>query len=55
MTDDHHGRMAGRATLLARAMDEILGSGNTAMALSRRILFEWRYRAYRGDLQLAEW
>jgi hypothetical protein len=25
MTGDHHGRTAGRATLLARAMDEILG------------------------------
>jgi hypothetical protein len=26
MTGDHHGRTAGRATLLARAMDEILGT-----------------------------
>ena len=25
MTGDHHGGTAGRATLLARAMDEILG------------------------------
>ena len=25
MTDDHHGRTAGRATLLVRAVDEILG------------------------------
>jgi hypothetical protein len=25
MTGDHHGRMAGRATLLVRAVDEILG------------------------------
>jgi amino acid transporter len=29
MTDDHHGRTAGRATLLARAMDEIFGTHNT--------------------------
>ena len=26
MTGDHHGGTAGRATLLARAMDEILGT-----------------------------
>jgi hypothetical protein len=26
MTGDHHGLTAGRATLLARAMDEILGT-----------------------------
>jgi hypothetical protein len=26
MTDDHHGRTAGRATLLVRAADEILGT-----------------------------
>ena len=29
MTDDHHRRTAGRATLLARAMDEIFGTHNT--------------------------
>ena len=29
MTGDHHGRTAGRATLLARAMDEILGTHST--------------------------
>jgi len=28
MIDDHHGRTAGRATLLARAMDEIVGTHN---------------------------
>jgi RNA-directed DNA polymerase len=28
MIDDHHGRTAGRATLLARAMDEIFGTHN---------------------------
>jgi hypothetical protein len=28
ITGDHHGRMAGRATLLVRAMDEILGTPN---------------------------
>jgi hypothetical protein len=28
MTGDHHGRTAGRATLLARALDEILGTHN---------------------------
>jgi hypothetical protein len=26
MTDDHYGRMAGRVTLLVRAVDEILGT-----------------------------
>jgi len=26
MTGDHHGLMAGRATLLVRAVDEILGT-----------------------------
>ena len=34
MTADHHGRTAGRATLLARAMDEILGTHRRAMAVS---------------------
>jgi uncharacterized protein (UPF0147 family) len=29
MTDDHHGRRAGRATLLVRAADEILGTHRT--------------------------
>ena len=29
MTGDHHGQTAGRATLLARAMDEILGTHST--------------------------
>jgi K+-transporting ATPase ATPase A chain len=32
MIDDHHGRTAGRATLLARAMDEIFGTHNASMA-----------------------
>ncbi len=26
MTGDHHGQTAGRTTLLARAMDEVLGT-----------------------------
>jgi hypothetical protein len=30
MIDDHHGRTAGRATLLARAMDEIFGTHRSA-------------------------
>src|SRR6516165_5976667 len=30
MTDDHHGRTAGRATLLVRAADEILGTHTPA-------------------------
>jgi hypothetical protein len=34
MIDDHHGRTAGRATLLARAMDEIFGT-HTATAADR--------------------
>jgi hypothetical protein len=29
MTDDHHGQTAGRATLLVRAVDEILGTLNS--------------------------
>jgi hypothetical protein len=33
MTDAHHGRMAGRATLLVRAVDEILGTHRTARVL----------------------
>jgi hypothetical protein len=32
MTDDHHGRTAGRATLLVRAADEILGTHTMRMA-----------------------
>jgi len=31
MIDDHHGRTAGRATLLARAMDEIFGTHRTVV------------------------
>ena len=32
MTDDHHGRTAGRATLLVRAVDEILGTHDIVKA-----------------------
>ena len=32
MIGDHHGPMAGRATLLARAMDEIFGTHRVAEA-----------------------
>ena len=35
MTGDHHGRMTGRATLLARAMDEILGTHSSQTIVSR--------------------
>jgi integrase len=28
MTDDHHGRTVGRATLLVRAVDDVLGTHN---------------------------
>jgi hypothetical protein len=33
MTGDHHGQTAGRATLLARGMDEILGTHKTGSRL----------------------
>jgi energy-coupling factor transporter ATP-binding protein EcfA2 len=39
MTDDHHGRTAARATLLVRAMDEILGTHNLRLRPSARPLF----------------
>jgi hypothetical protein len=32
MIGDHHGRMAGRATLLVRAVDGILGTHSTITA-----------------------
>ena len=34
MTGDHHARMAGRATLLVRAADEILGTHKVAARAS---------------------
>jgi hypothetical protein len=36
MTGDHHGRTAGRATLLARAMDERLGT-HTASEMRKAV------------------
>jgi hypothetical protein len=36
MIDDHHGRTAGRATLLARAMDEIFGTHRIKAARTAR-------------------
>jgi hypothetical protein len=33
MIGDHHGRTAGRATLLLRAMDEILGTHSSVTAI----------------------
>ena len=35
MTGDHHGLMAGRATLLVRAVDEILGTHGSQTIVSR--------------------
>ena len=40
MTDDHHGRTSGRATLLVRAVDEILGTHKMT-----------RYQDYEAHLQ----
>jgi hypothetical protein len=40
MTDDHHGRTSGRATLLFRAVDEILGTHKMT-----------RYQDYEAHLQ----
>ena len=45
-TGDHHGGTAGRATLLARAMDEILGTHNTSRPASSGL----RGRADRVDI-----
>jgi len=36
MIGDHHGRTAGRATLLVRAVDEILGTHRIVIKYSRR-------------------
>jgi hypothetical protein len=36
MTDDHHGRTAGRATLQVRAVDEILGTDRPGLGGSIR-------------------
>ena len=44
MTGDHHGQTAGRATLLARAMDEILGTHTTSQPLFSQV------KAKREDL-----
>jgi hypothetical protein len=40
MTGDHHGRLAGRATLLARAADEIFGSDRVT---------HWRLQLLTGE------
>jgi hypothetical protein len=37
MIDDHHGRTAGRATLLARAMDEIFGAHSVASVMNLQV------------------
>ena len=51
MTGDHHGRTAGRATLLARAMDEILGRRVlTARLLPAPLVLRWPILARRGSL-----
>jgi hypothetical protein len=47
MTGDHHGQTAGRTTLLARAMDEILGThrsrtpGTASMAHTASVRLPW--------------
>jgi hypothetical protein len=44
MIDDHHGRTAGRATLLARAMDEIFATRSVASVMNlqvRRVTTFW--------------
>jgi hypothetical protein len=38
MIGDHHGRTAGRATLLLRAMDEILGTHNINPPVVHRVI-----------------
>jgi hypothetical protein len=42
MTDDHHGRMARRAILLVRAMDEILGTYTAITAIAKTITRDGR-------------
>jgi hypothetical protein len=44
MIDDHHGRPSRRATLLARAMDEIFGTNSVASVMNlqvRRVTTLW--------------
>jgi len=51
MTGDHHGRTAGRATLLVRAMDEILGTfrcGWPVLSLGWATQFRWKGYCRRG-------
>jgi hypothetical protein len=38
MTDDHHGRTARRATLLVRAVDEVLGTHRTSQHTQCQVL-----------------
>jgi AcrR family transcriptional regulator len=50
MTDDHHGQMAGRATLLVRAVDEILGThrGEIAEQILTAARTSFATRGYAG-------
>jgi hypothetical protein len=36
MTDDHHGRVSGEATLLVKAVDAILGTHRVSCGLARK-------------------
>jgi hypothetical protein len=38
MTGDHHGRTAGRATLLVRAVDEILGTHRVSAPFGGKVM-----------------
>ena len=38
MTGDHHGQTAGRATLLVRAMDEILGTHTARLKIINHLV-----------------
>ena len=58
MTGDHHGRTAGRATPLARAMDEILGTHTattTSVLLPDRGRWKTSKPGLRADVTRARW
>ena len=49
MTGDHHGQTAGRATLLARAVDEILGTHSSWPLAAQPITAQLRYPSRPSD------
>jgi hypothetical protein len=41
MIGDHHGQVAGRATLLVRVVDEILGTHSSSMSTAVNSIAAW--------------